>query len=97
ALALPKGLSLERIEARRSLLSGLDTTFREVEVKSQDLAGMDKFYQQAYEILSSPKAREAFEISKEPAEVRAKYGKHPFGQACLLARRLIEAGVRFVS
>ncbi len=97
ALALPKGLSMERIEARRSLLTGLDTTFRQVDVQSQDLAGMDKFYQQAYEILSAPRARQAFEISKESADTRAKYGKNPFGQSCLLARRLIEAGVRFVS
>ncbi|HEV3202743.1 MAG TPA: DUF1501 domain-containing protein [Gemmataceae bacterium] len=97
ALALPQGLSMERIEARRGLLNGLDTAFRQADVKSQDLAGMDKFYQQAYEILSSPKARQAFDISKEPATIRDKYGRNPFGQACLLARRLIEAGVRFVS
>jgi hypothetical protein len=97
ALALPQGLSMERIEARRGLLQGLDTTFRKVEVKSQDLAGMDKFYQQAFEILNSAKAREAFDINKEPAEVRDRYGRNSFGQACLLARRLIEAGVRFVS
>lgn len=97
ALALPQGLSLERIEARRGLLTGLDTAFRTVDVKSQDLAGMDRFYQQAYEILSSPRAREAFDIHKEPDSVREKYGRNPFGQGCLLARRLIEAGVRFVS
>jgi hypothetical protein len=97
ALALPQGLSMERIEARKGLLEGLDTTFRKVEVKSQDLSGMDKFYQQAFEILNSPKAREAFDISKESANVREKYGMNAFGQACLLARRLVEAGVRFVS
>lgn len=97
ALALPRGLSMERVESRRTLLTGLDTAFRKVDVKSQDLAGMDKFYQQAYEILSSPKARTAFDIGKESAEVRDKYGRNSFGQACLLARRLIEAGVRFVS
>ncbi|HXG09172.1 MAG TPA: DUF1501 domain-containing protein [Gemmataceae bacterium] len=97
ALALPQGLSMERIESRKGLLEGLDTAFRKVEVKSQDLAGMDKFYQQAFEILNSPKAREAFDIAREPAAVRDKYGRNPFGQACLLARRLIEAGVRFVS
>lgn len=97
ALALPQGLTLQRIESRRGLLQGLDTAFRQVEVKSQDLAGMDKFYQQAYEILSSPKAREAFEISREDVATRDKYGRNSFGQACLLARRLIEAGVRFVS
>src|SRR5205085_2171584 len=69
ALAPPQGLSMERIEARRGLLNGLDTTCRKVEVKSQDLAGMDKFYQQAYEILSSPKARAAFDVAQEPANV----------------------------
>ncbi|MCS6849602.1 MAG: DUF1501 domain-containing protein [Gemmataceae bacterium] len=97
ALALPQGLSLERISSRKSLLEGLDTAFRTVEVKSQDLAGMDRFYQQAFEILNSPKARNAFDISQEPDAVRERYGRHSFGQACLLARRLIEAGVRFVS
>jgi hypothetical protein len=97
ALALPQGLSMERISSRRNLLDGLDKTFRTVEVKSQDLQGMDRFYQQAYDILSSPKAREAFDIGQEAAEVRDRYGRTPFGQSCLLARRLIEAGVRFVS
>jgi len=97
ALNLPDGLSKERIDARRGLLDGLDTTFREVEVKSQDLDGLDKFYQQAFEMLDSPKAREAFNLSKEPANVRDTYGRHSFGQACLLARRLIEAGVLFVT
>lgn len=97
ALTLPQGLSMERIDARKSLLEGLDTAFRTVDTKSQDLAGMDKFYQQAYEILSSKAAREAFDIARESNETRGRYGRNPFGQACLLARRLIEAGVRFIS
>ena len=97
ALNLPDGLSRERIDARRGLLEGLDTTFREVEVKSQDLDGLDKFYRQAFEMLNSPKARAAFDLSKEPVRVRDRYGRHSFGQACLLARRLVEAGVRFVT
>lgn len=97
ALTLPQGLSMERINARRGLLNGLDTAFRTVEVKSQDLSGMDRFYQQAFDILNSPKAREAFDIGQEKAEVRDRYGRTPFGQTCLLARRLIQAGVRFVA
>ena len=97
ALNLPDGISRERIDARRSLLEGLDTTFRDAELKSQDLDGLDKFYQQAFDMLNSPKAREAFDLSKEQASVRDGYGRHSFGQACLLARRLIEAGVRFVT
>ena len=97
ALSLPQGLSRERIDARRGLLEGLDTAFREAEVKSQDLEGLDKFYQQAFDMLNAPRAREAFDLSREPAGVRDRYGRHSFGQACLLARRLVEAGVRFVT
>jgi uncharacterized protein (DUF1501 family) len=97
AMKLPEGLGRGRIDARHALLDDLDTGLRDAGVKSQDLAGMDKFYRQAQEMLSSPKAREAFDLSREPAGVRDGYGRTYFGQSCLLARRLIEAGVRFVS
>lgn len=59
--------------------------------------GMDRFYQQAYEMLRSPKAREALDLTRERPEVLDAYGRTPFGQSCFLARRLVEAGVRFVS
>jgi uncharacterized protein (DUF1501 family) len=97
ALTMPKGLSLERIDNRRELLEGLDTAFRDADVKSQDLAGMDRFYQRAYDILRSERTRAAFDLAREPEHVRDRYGRTSFGQGCLLARRLIEAGVRFVS
>ena len=58
---------------------------------------MDSTFHQAYTLMSSQKAREAFELHKEPESVRAKYGLNRFGQSCLLARRMIEAGVRFVT
>jgi hypothetical protein len=97
ALTLPGGLGLQRIDSRRQLLEGLDTVFRSVDVQSQDLAGMDRFYQRAYDILRSERTRAAFDLTSEPDTIRDGYGRTSFGQACLLARRLIEAGVRFVS
>lgn len=97
ALATPDGLTLDRIEKRFKFMQGLDTKFRQVELNSQQLEGMDSFYQQAYEILQSSKAREAFDLNRVDDKQREKYGRTAFGQACLLARRLVEAGVRCVS
>jgi hypothetical protein len=97
ALAAPGGLTMERIQSRVSFMQGLDTAFRNVELKSQALEGMDKFYQQAYDILRSEAARQAFDIHSEKPELRERYGRTPFGQGCLLARRLVEVGVRCVT
>ncbi|MBT4867917.1 MAG: DUF1501 domain-containing protein [Planctomycetaceae bacterium] len=97
ALAMPGGLTLGRIEKRIAFMQGLDTAFRKVDLESQALDGMDKFYQQAYEILNSSAARKAFDLNKVDAKTREKYGRTPFGQACLLALRLVEAGVRCVA
>jgi hypothetical protein len=97
ALNPPQGMPDARIEERHRLLTSLDTAFRGAGLQSQDLEGMDRFYQQAYDMLRSPKAREAFDLSRERREVLESYGLTPFGRSCLLARRLIEAGVRFVS
>lgn len=97
ALAMPGGLTLDRIDARFQLMQGLDGTFREVSVKSRQLEGMDRFYQQAYDILHSSAARKAFDIGSVDRKTRDRYGRTSFGQACLLARRLVEANVRCVS
>jgi len=58
---------------------------------------MDEFYQRAYTLVTSPVAKKAFDLKEEPAKVRDEYGRHNFGQSCLLARRLVEAGVRCIS
>ena len=58
---------------------------------------LDKNFESAYRLMSSHQAREAFDLAKEPKKVRERYGMNRFGQCCLLARRLIEAGVRFVT
>jgi hypothetical protein len=85
-----------RQEARRSLLQTIESYSRQLE---QDRArmDMDTLYRQAYELLASPRCRQAFDLSEEPAGVRDGYGRHRSGQACLLARRLVEAGVPFVT
>jgi hypothetical protein len=95
-LALPGGVTEERFSTRRSILAAVDEHFSETE-KSDALAAMDSFYQKAYGLVSSPEAREAFNIAAEPEAIRNEYGKNQAGQRMLLARRLVEAGVRFVS
>jgi uncharacterized protein (DUF1501 family) len=97
ALAMPGGLTMKRIDARFQLMQGLDTTFRAADLRSRQLDGMDKFYQQAYDILHSSSAREAFDLTQVDDKSRDRYGRTAFGQACLLARRLVEAGVRCVA
>jgi uncharacterized protein (DUF1501 family) len=77
------------------VLDAVNEHFRRKE-KSDQLDAMDTFYQRAYSLISSEKAREAFNIEAESDEVRDSYGRNPAGQRMLMARRLVEAGVRFV-
>lgn len=83
----------ERITRRRALLTAIDTLSRDQERVRQ----MDGYYARAVGLMESKEAREAFEISKEPAPLRDRYGRGVFGQSCLLARRLVERGVPFVT
>jgi len=95
-LTLPAGIDRARFAERRELRSVVDAHFSALE-KSDALDGMDSFYQRAYAMISSDKARAAFDIKAEPARLRDRYGRNAAGQRMLLARRLVEAGVRFVS
>jgi len=85
-----------RFDKRRSILDTVDNHFKYLE-NSDSLAAMDTFYQKAYDLISSPKAKEAFALDKEPQVMREAYGLNQAGQRLLMARRLVEAGVRFVS
>ncbi|HEV7999839.1 MAG TPA: DUF1501 domain-containing protein, partial [Planctomycetaceae bacterium] len=96
-ISLGNGLTVADVEKRQHLLADLDTTFRGVETKSSLLDGLDRFGRQAYEIITSRRAREAFDISRESPSFTEAYGKTPFGMSCLLATRLVESGVRFVT
>lgn len=95
--SLGRGLTVTDVERRQKLLSDLDTTFRGVDNDSEVLSGLDKFSEQAHNIISSTTARKAFDVSQENPEVAKQFGENGFGQSCLLAVRLIESGVRFVT
>lgn len=95
-LSLSSDVDWSRLGNRRKLLEVMDRKFRAIE-SSRGFASMDSFYEQAYSLLSSPNAKEAFDIEAEPEGVRERYGRTPVGQGCLLARRLVEGGVRFVT
>ena len=95
-LTLPTGVGLEEAQGRAGLLSALDARLESVE-RSDVVASMDHFYQKALDLVSSPEAKRAFDLGAEPDKLRDAYGRTTGGQGALLARRLIEAGVRLVT
>jgi hypothetical protein len=95
-LNMHSGLTPERFDRRRNILTTVDEHFRSLE-KSDAITSMDSFYQAAYALISSKEAREAFNLSAEPEAIRNEYGMNTAGQRMLMARRLVEGGVRFVS
>ena len=95
-LQLPEGVDTHRFQKRRRVLDMVNDHFRQRE-NSDLMDAVDTFYQRAYGLISSEKARMAFDISKEDPKLRDQYGRNPAGARMLLARRLVEAGVRFVT
>lgn len=87
-LALAEGIDAARVSERRTLLGAAAESLRD--------QGLGSYYEQAFDLLSSPAAQAAFDITAEPAATRDRYGRHVFGQSVLLARRMVEAGVRLV-
>jgi hypothetical protein len=95
-VALPSDFSLDELADRDRLRNRFDSAFRALD--QTDLpASLDQFHQQALDILRSGKTRAAFDLDKEPQPVREAYGRSAFAKSALIARRLIEAGVRFVT
>lgn len=95
-VTLPAGISSDEAQARKRLLAAMDLQFRAVE-KSPVIDSMDEFHQKAFDLISSPAAKKAFDIGAEPDKVRDAYGRTGVGQGALLARRLVEAGVRLAT
>ncbi len=93
---LTGGLSVERLETRRNLLTHFDKLRRDVDTRGT-FEAMDRFDRDAFEMLTGPKARDAFDLSKEDPKLRERYGRNNWGQSTLLARRLVEAGSTFVT
>jgi hypothetical protein len=95
-LKLPGGVDDKRFSRRRNILAAVNDHFASKE-KTDSLSAVDTFYDRAYNMISAPKAREAFDINKEAAKTRDAYGRNSAGARMLLARRLVEAGSRFVT
>ncbi len=93
---LPSGLSTDRLESRRLLTTDLDRLRRDLDLNGS-MDSTDRFTRQAIDLVTGPHARRAFDISQEPDSVKARYGNHEWAKQALLARRLVEAGVSFVT
>ena len=93
-LSLPRGLDASRLDNRKALLAAMDCARHSVESEMDDV---DHFSRDAFAMLTGPEARRAFDLSKEDPRLRDRYGRHQWGQSALLARRLVEAGTRFVT
>ena len=95
-IELPYGMTFDRLAARRTLLESFNAKLARLGA-SQECDQIDSLYRQAFLIVTSPQARCAFDLEEEPANVRESYGREPFGQGLLLARRLVEAGATLVT
>ena len=93
----PDYISAVRVDRRRNWRQMIDQSVSYFEESNQDSKLMDATFNQAYTLMTSTKAREAFDLTQEPDDVRKRYGLNRFGQGCLLARRMVERGVRFVT
>ncbi|MFQ5733664.1 MAG: DUF1501 domain-containing protein [Planctomycetaceae bacterium] len=91
-----KELTLDRLNRRRSLLEQFDGQ-RRASDRSQRAVTYDRYRQRALDLVTSDRTRNALDVTREPAKLRDAYGRHLYGQSCLMARRLVEAGVRFVT
>jgi hypothetical protein len=96
-ITLDDSLTVAKYRSRRELRDDIDTAFRGYEALDDSVRGLDRFSRQAYRIISSTRAREAFDLTREPEREMDRFGRHEFGQSMLLATRLVEAGVRFVT
>lgn len=96
-VTLPGGVDHERFQRRMKVLETVDTWQAQLEASTTALEAADTFYEKAYNLVTAPQAKKAFDIGREDPRIRDRYGRHSLGQGCLLARRLIESGVRFVT
>jgi hypothetical protein len=96
-VSLTGGIDRDRFERRMKVLDVVDTWQAKVESSVAPLVATETFYQKAYSLITAPRAKKAFDINAEEPRMRDRYGRNSLGQGCLLARRLVEAGVRFVT
>jgi uncharacterized protein (DUF1501 family) len=93
----PAGITPERIDFRKKVLARIDQLQRKADIQPAAFDALDENYKTAFNMITAPETKGAFDLAQETPELREAYGKNKFGQSCLLARRLIEAGVRLVT
>ncbi|MDX1585027.1 MAG: DUF1501 domain-containing protein, partial [Thermoanaerobaculia bacterium] len=93
----PQGVSMDRIDRRQQMLARINSLQRQAELQPTAFDALDEHYKAAINMITSPQTKKAFAIDEEKSELREAYGRHRLGQSCLLARRLVESGVRFVT
>lgn len=96
-ITLPDSVSIGRSQRRQNALRQINELEKQTEKAARQVKSLDEFYQKAYSLMTSPAAKAAFDIHREPDKVRETYGMTSIGQCSLLARRMVEAGCRFVS
>jgi hypothetical protein len=95
-LSLPRGVSIDRLQQRREMQQLINAQLKPLDATAE-ARGMNAYYEKALGMLNSSRVRDAFDLSRESPEVRDRYGRTTYGQSCLLARRLVESGVKFVN
>lgn len=93
----PGGVTMERIDRRKKMLTAVDQLQRQAELQPIAFDALDEHYKAALNMITAPETKKAFDIDSEDTKLRDQYGRNRFGQSCLLARRLVESGVRFVT
>ncbi|MFO0952294.1 MAG: DUF1501 domain-containing protein [Isosphaeraceae bacterium] len=96
-VTMPGGVDRDRFNRRMRVLDAVDTWQSKLESSVAPIEATETFYQKAYNLITAPQAKKAFDIGAEDPRIRDRYGRNSLGQGCLLARRLVEAGVRFVT
>ena len=95
-LSLPRGLDVDRLQNRRAIQTLINAQLHDLD-QSFPARGLNAYYEKALTMLNTEAVRDAFDLASEPEAIRDRYGRSPYGQSCLLARRLVEAGVKFVN
>lgn len=96
-ITFPSGVTSERLERRQRMLAAIDELQQPVDLQPAAFAALDDTFESAFNMITAPETKQAFQIEQESDALRDRYGRTKFGQSCLLARRLIEGGVRFVT
>ncbi len=93
----PQGITNDRVDRRRRMLGAVDALQRQADRQPAAFEALDEHYKTAFQMITASETKQAFAIEDEDVKLREAYGRNKFGQSCLLARRLVEAGVRFVT